>query len=188
MTLSFVAIDFETANPNRGSVCQIGVTKVIDGEVVKTASVFITPPVGRAWFAPANVAVHGIREHDVRGAPEWPAVMQRLVKFTREGELPLVAHNASFERSCIDRASEAAGVAVPPFRYFCTLQQARRSFRLADSHKLDQVARSLGLPAFKHHDAGEDALVGARVALGLAAKERASSLEAMSGGWLRPKR
>ncbi|WP_159599313.1 3'-5' exonuclease [Agromyces humi] len=188
MSLSFVAIDFETANSARGSVCQIGVTKVVDGEVVKTSSVFVTPPVGRAYFAPANVAVHGITASDVVGAPEWPEVLRRLVKFSRDGELPLVAHNASFERSCIDQASAAVKVDVPPFRYFCTLQQARRTFRNAPSHKLDKVARMLDLPTFKHHDAGEDALVGAKVALGLARREQVDSLDRLQGGWLRPKR
>ena len=34
MTLSFVALDFETANSTRASACSLGMTKVIDSQVI----------------------------------------------------------------------------------------------------------------------------------------------------------
>jgi DNA polymerase-3 subunit epsilon len=34
MSLSFCAIDFETANSYRGSPCAVGLIKVVDGQIV----------------------------------------------------------------------------------------------------------------------------------------------------------
>jgi DNA polymerase-3 subunit epsilon len=46
MPLSFTAIDFETANARRGSICSVGLTKVTNGVVTASTSWLITPPDG----------------------------------------------------------------------------------------------------------------------------------------------
>ena len=59
-SLDFTAIDFETANPARGSACAVGVAKVRDGAVIDSASWLIKPPQGRDDFHRMNVGIHGI--------------------------------------------------------------------------------------------------------------------------------
>jgi len=44
MSISFVALDFETANSNRASVCEVGLYKVIDGEQSGVFSSLVLPP------------------------------------------------------------------------------------------------------------------------------------------------
>lgn len=162
-TASFVSIDFETANSSRGSACQIGLTLVLDGEVYDSICEPIQPPPGLQHFAPRNIAVHGMGWKDVAQAQTWPRILERLVSYS-EG-LPLVAHNAPFEKSVIKGASLACGLEVPDFQYICTLAGARRRWPDLGSHKLNTLAKHLELPEFKHHDAGEDSRAGALLML-----------------------
>lgn len=166
MSLDFVAIDFETANPKRASVIQIGLAKVRDGQIIKKACTMVFPPQGFTNFAERNIAVHGLTPKSVHGAPYWPEILERLVKFT--GDLPLVAHNAPFERSVIVQASEAEGLTPPDFRYCCTQKLAQRLLPEAPSYKLDMLTDYLGRPSFSHHDAGDDAVACAELALAIA--------------------
>ena len=41
---AFTAIDFETANPKRNSICQVGLVRVIKGQVVDQINVLVRPP------------------------------------------------------------------------------------------------------------------------------------------------
>lgn len=161
--LDFVAIDFETANKDAASVCQIGVAKVRDGHITKTATHLIKPPVGFTNFADRNVSIHGITWPMVREADGWEAMLGRLIAFT--GDLPLVAHSYSVEQRVITQASEASGLPVPDFTYRCSLKLARRAFPNETSHSLGRLTKSLGLEDFNHHDAGEDAAASARLVL-----------------------
>lgn len=184
MSLDFVAIDFETANQSRASVCQIGIVRIIDGVPGNKATLYITPPPGYEKFAPICVGVHGITAPDVVGAPAWPDILDRIVKFTYDGELPLVGHNASVERSCITKASEAHGITPPAFDYFDTLKLARNQWPKESTHSLGKLTASLGLPAFAHHDAGEDAEACARLLLRVAAERGVNSLDQLPVGWM----
>lgn len=168
MSLDFLAIDFETANPKRASVCQIGLAKVRHGEVVKKVCLPVYPPRGFTNFHERNIAVHGLTPRYVYGAPGWPEILGRLIRFA--GDLPLVAHNAAFEKSVIVQASEAEDLIAPEFTYLCSAKMARHVLPGLENYRLDSVTRQLGLPAFAHHDAGDDAVACANVVLALAAE------------------
>lgn len=170
---SFVAIDFETANPSRASVIQIGVTRVLDGVIGTPHTSPVRPPDGhRAWH-PGQFRIHGLPTAYIVGAPEWPDVMQRLVRLASLSDgsvLPLVAHNAAFEKSVINKTSEITGVISPWGNddYFCTVKYARQRLPGLPKHRLDYLAEHLNLGTFTHHDAGEDAAITARLLLRLA--------------------
>jgi DNA polymerase-3 subunit epsilon len=152
--LSFTAIDFETANPKRASVCAVGVVKVRDGVVVDSLETLVQPPPGHEAFGSFNVAVHGITAWDVMGAPTWDVVYPKIAEFA--GGDALVAHNASFDRSVLTQASAVHGIAVPPSQWLCTRDTARSVLDLP-SYKLPDVSRALNIAAHSHHDAGADA-------------------------------
>ena len=181
MSLNFVAIDFETANKKRGSVIQLGIARILNGAVTKTATAFITPPPGLDYFDPSNTAIHGIRPADLVGARAWPDVLESIVRFT--GDLPLVGHNVSFERSCIVQASEAHGFTAPEFDYYCTLKLSRKVLPKEPSHRLGKLSASLGLPDFSHHDAGADAIACANLLFELAARKDRYELDFLPAGW-----
>lgn len=48
--LDFTAIDFETANSKRASVCAVGATRVRDGRIVERFNQLVHPPLGYDEF------------------------------------------------------------------------------------------------------------------------------------------
>lgn len=161
MSLSFVAIDFETANPQRASVCAVGLTSVVDGTVVSAESWLIEPPTGLRF---TNTFVHGIGPQHVVGAARWPETARRIESIA--AGRPLVAYSA-FDKSVYDAANTMTGTPDPGLTFLDALQVARGHCDLA-SHRLPLVAAHLGLPAFSHHDAGADALACASIVLRIA--------------------
>ncbi|MCU6481952.1 3'-5' exonuclease [Arthrobacter sp. A2-55] len=179
--LDFVAIDFETANAKRASVCQIGIAKIRNGQLTHQATEFVLPPPGFQNFAHRNIQIHGITRRKVDGAPSWEDILPRLVRFT--GTLPLVGHNVSVERSIILQASEAVGIEPPDFEYLCTQKLAKHYLPDAPSLKLNNLVERLGLPGFTHHDAGEDAIAAAHLAIHFAETAQVSDIHRL---WPQP--
>ncbi len=175
--LSFTAIDFETANPTRASVCSVGVVKVRDGHIVDCLRTLVRPPTACSSFNPRNVRVHGITEVDVVGAPTWDRVFPDVMELA--GGDALVAHNASFDRSVLTGASREYGIPVPRLTWLCTLDAAKSVLPLA-SYKLPDVSSALGIPAHQHHDAGADARQCALVLVELCRQQGTGGLDLMT--------
>lgn len=179
--LSFLAIDFETANPDQASVCQVGVSKVVNGAIVESDSWLVTPPTGIESFEPRFIRIHGITPKQVRRSGiSWQASLERLLRLA-DG-LPVVAHNISFDRTVFRRASERVGVSAPSTQWFDTLSIARR-FVKAPNHRLPTVAKALDLPAFQHHQAEADAITCARIAIVLSQRHQLTSVSEL---WQKP--
>lgn len=164
--MDFVGFDVETANSNWGSICQIGLVKIVDGEEVDRVSWLCQPPEQCNRFDPGNVAIHGITAEDVAGEPGVRERIDAMVDFV--GDLPLVAHNAQFDASALHSACEATGREVPPFIFACTLAQARAEKLDVANHRLPTLADHFGAPLDNHHDACADAAACAGIMLGLA--------------------
>ncbi len=93
----FAAIDFETANFERCSVCSVGVVIVRGGEIVDSFYSLIQPePNYYHWRC---TQVHGLTCADTDDAPVFCEVWKQIEPMI-EG-LPLVAHNAPFDKSCL---------------------------------------------------------------------------------------
>lgn len=164
-SLSFTAIDFETASPDRASVCAVGLARVRDSQIEETFSTLVVPPTGLDSFGTYNVRVHGITAERVAGAPTWTEVYQSVLGFV--GDDVLVAHNAPFDQSVLERASDCFDLDYLANHWIDTQPLARQQLVLG-SYSLPFVARELGLPTRMHHDALEDAVQSALVAVALA--------------------
>lgn len=177
--MKFAAIDFETANNSPDSACQIGVAFVEDGKIVDRYESLIRPK--RMFFSQRCVAVHGIRPKDVLSAPQWDEVWDELGP--RLKEHVLVAHNAGFDLRVLCSTLAAFDLSCPTLRYSCTRLIARRTWPGRRSYGLMPTATALGIE-FQHHDALEDAMACANIALASAAQIDAycwDSLEAKLG-------
>ncbi|WP_235840587.1 exonuclease domain-containing protein [Corynebacterium liangguodongii] len=164
-SLNFVGFDVETANPSWGSICQMGLVKIIDGREVERASWLCTPPPGLDEFDPNNVAIHGITADDVADAPP---VGERIAQFKEfVGDLPIVAHNAQFDATALREASLATGTKVPTVLFACSLAQSRAAKLKVKNHRLNTLAEHFGVPLEHHHDAAEDAAACAGIMVGL---------------------
>ena len=93
----FAAIDFETANNERSSVCSVGIVIVRNGEIVDTFYSLIQPEPNyyNYWCS----QVHGLCYEDTNDAPVFPKVWAQIEPMI-EG-LPLVAHNKPFDEGCL---------------------------------------------------------------------------------------
>ena len=178
--MSFTAIDFETANSQRGSVCAVGMAKVLDGEIVERVSWLIKPPNGVDHFESRNIGIHGIRARDVATARDWEESLEKIFQFAGGGNL--VAYNAKFDASVMRAASEATRIDLPKHEFYCAMELAQRHLNLP-RHRLNDVTEHLDLPPFRHHEAGADAIACASVVLAIARMRQLQSIDDM---WAAP--
>ena len=177
MNNSFVAIDFETANSFRGSVCEVGLVRVIDGIVDDSFAVLVKPHADHSHFNGINVSIHGIHPTDVLAAEEFDTLWPALKNFI--GDFPLVAHNAAFDIGALRELFALYAIEVPTIYYFCTLALSRRALDLV-SFSLPFVAKNFGIEPTVHHRAGADALCAAQIVLALLALEHQADLFALA--------
>ena len=149
----FAAIDFETANNARSSVCSVGVVIVRNGEMVDSFYALIRPE--PEYYNPYCVAVHGITQCDTQNAPCFPQVWQQVEPLI--AGLPLVAHNKAFDESCLKAVFRTYGMDYPDYPFFDTLKAARRAFPTAPNHQLHTISALCGYQLDHHHHALADA-------------------------------
>lgn len=174
--MRYLAIDFETANPSRASVCALGVAIVEDARITERCSWLVRPP--ELDFHPINVSIHGITAADVADKPEfcelWPGIRAML-----DVELVL-AHNAAFDMSVLRAALDRYSLPYPTLNYLCTRNVARQAWPGLPSYRLDALMQHLGLIFEHHHDAEADAVACAQLALRACDRTRASTLEELA--------
>lgn len=148
----FAAIDFETANGRRCSVCSVGVVIVRGGEIVDKFYSLIQPTPN--FYTRFTTAVHGLTRIDTDGQPRFPEVWAQIAD--RIKGLPLVAHNRPFDEGCLKAVFEEYGMEYPGYEFQCTLAASRRCLRLP-SHQLHISAAACGYIMENHHHALADA-------------------------------
>lgn len=172
---SWLAIDFETAS-SRGTPCSVGLVEVQSGRIVDRHSWLIRPPVFEFWGF--NVALHGITPQMCEHAPGWEDSLAKILDVA--AGRPLVAHNASFDVGVIRDACDLVEIEWPRLRYACTLAIGRRVWPGLSTYSLPFLAAYLNVVAESHHDAEEDAVVAANIALAALSATRASTLDELA--------
>lgn len=161
MLRDFAAIDFETANNERTSVCSVGIVIVRDGQVAEKFYSLIQPEPD--YYTYWCTRVHGLTRNDTEEAPVFPYVWQQIAPLI-EG-LPLVAHNSSFDEGCLKAVFRCYQMDYPDYIFYDTLRAARRAFPQLPNHQLHTVAAHCGYDLRKHHHALADAEACAEIAL-----------------------
>ena len=176
MPIEFAAIDFETANSDRGSPCSIGLVVVRDGKIVDEFGLLMRPPnsMGPDDFDEFNIDLHGIDWQKVKNEPEFIEIWNGLYPII--GELPLVAHYAAFDMGVLRDALDESFVPWPTLSYACTVVASRRLLKLP-SHSLPYVAAELGIDLGLHHDALSDARVAAQIMIEFCKRTSQSDLD-----------
>ena len=162
--MNFAAIDFESANRHRSSICSVGVVVVRNGEVAEKVYRLVRPRPN--FYSRFNTEVHGLTGADTDEAPEFEDVWPEIDALI-DG-LPLVAHNAPFDEGCLRAAFDLYSLPYPGYLFFCTCQASRRYFgRQLPNHQLHTVAAACGYDLQNHHHALADAEACAQIALKL---------------------
>lgn len=160
---NFAAIDFETANSERTSVCAVGVVVVRDGEITDTFYSLIQPEPN--YYSYWCQRVHGLGPEDTDDAPVFPDVWAQIEPLI-EG-LPLVAHNKSFDESCLKAVFRCYQMDYPDYEFYCTCQTSKRLLKQLPNHQLQTVAAYCGYDLKRHHHALADAEACAHIAMQL---------------------
>lgn len=172
--MDFVAIDFEIANPNYASVCAAGWATVRGGVITNRGSWLCRPPAGHEEFGPYNVRIHGITADTVAGQPTFGERVPDLLAHIDVG-LPIVAHNAAFDIGVLEQSLATCGRSRPQTAHHCTKKWSQRLFRLP-KYTLPRVCEHLGVAIGTHHDAADDALAAAHIAIRMAETVGASTI------------
>lgn len=142
----FTAIDFETANGNRNSVCQVGLVIVEDCKIVDRIKYLIKPP-GNLYHK-ANIGIHGITPEMTEHAETFDKVYAKIKQHI-EGK-NIVAHNAKFDINCLGAALMFYKIKMPKLKNaYCTYQIYGQSLSIACAMN--------NIIYIKPHDALEDA-------------------------------
>lgn len=153
---AFTAIDFETADNGRDSACSVGLVRVENGAIVRTAHRLIRPPRPDIIFT----HIHGITWEQVENEPVFAEVWPQLADFFKGIDF-ITAHNAPFDRGVLYACCAAAGLQAPEQPFVCTVQLARKELGIKPA-TLSHVCHTLGIP-LQHHNALSDAEACAKI-------------------------
>ena len=73
--MELVGLDFETANPNSGSICAVGAALLENGKLTKTCEWLVRPHASVDWMLPKFTEIHGIEYLELRESPEFPEIL-----------------------------------------------------------------------------------------------------------------
>lgn len=159
----FAAIDFETANQCRSSVCSVGVVIVHDGMIVDRFYSLIQPTPN--YYTHWTTEIHGLTHNDTDNAPIFPEVWKQINPLIKG--LPLVAHNSPFDEGCLRSVFKTYEMEYPEYPFYCTLKASRKLQPELPNHRLDTVAKTCNFNLTNHHNAIADAEACAAIALKL---------------------
>ncbi len=149
----FVVFDIETTglSPINDAITEIGAIKIKGEEIIETYSQLINPQRPIPEFI-TNLT--GISDEMVADKPDIGQVINSFGKFI-EGSV-LVAHNASFDVGFIRENMKRHTMSMDN-PVLDTLELARTVFPDLKNHKLDTIAKYLGVNLENHHRAVDDA-------------------------------
>lgn len=162
---TIAVIDFETTGmgPAQGArATEIAVVLVQGGRLVDRYQSLMRTGV---WVPPFITQLTGITNAMLASAPPAEQVMREVAAFTRG--MPLVAHNAAFDKGFWRAEMAQAGLAPDPAHDFaCTVLLSRRLYPEAPDHKLGTLTQWFGLQRDgRAHRAMSDADVTAQLLL-----------------------
>ena len=142
---TFTAIDFETAQGQRNSICQVGLVRVENGIVTNEINLLVQPPNNFYWNQ--FTAIHGISAKDTLRSPRFNTIWHQIEPFITNQNV--VAHNGfSFDFLALTKTLAHYGLSDPNYNKFCTLKMYKKNLAsLCGEHNIP----------LNHHDALSDA-------------------------------
>lgn len=158
---TFVVFDLETTGFNKedDKIIEFGAVKITNGEVVDRFSQFVNPEIP----IPMKITeLTSITDRDVYGAPLIDEVLVKFLEFAKDSIL--VAHNASFDVGFIKAKAKKLKIKID-HTVLDTVELSRTLFPQLSKHKLNTVAKMLGVSLDNHHRAVDDAEATAEIFL-----------------------
>lgn len=158
--MKFVVLDVETANADMASICSIGAATYDNGALVAEWYSLINPD---DYFSPVNVAIHGIDEAAVLGAPTFGEASPMLAAMLHDA---VVVTHTHFDRVAMHQAASRWRVVPPACRWMDSARVARRTWEdcARSGYGLRDLCKRIGY-TFQHHNALEDAKAAGQIML-----------------------
>jgi DNA polymerase III subunit epsilon len=156
--MRFFSLDVETANWDSSTICQIGIGKFVNGELVETWESLIDPQSSFHW---GNIRVHGITEEMVQGAPAFSEVYPVLRNLLAEN---IVIHHSPFDCQAFRKAYNRFNLKPINIHWLDSARIVRHTWNQfsKSGYNLANVANHLGIE-FRHHDALEDSVAAGKI-------------------------
>jgi DNA polymerase III subunit epsilon len=155
----YVALDLETTGlmAETDRIVEIGAVRFLaDGQEIGRFQRLVNP---QRPMSAAAYAIHGLSDLDLADAAPVHEVLPEFISFLgNPGTTALLAHNAAFDAGFLGRELGRAGLIAPGHSLFDTLALSRRRLPQLASHRLDNLARILGLDSAGAHRALADSL------------------------------
>ena len=161
LSQEFVVFDIETTglSSHRDKITEIGAVKIIDGKITDTYSQLVNP---ERPLSAKIVELTGITDDMLVDKPTIDQVLPGFLEFV--GGSILVAHNSDFDTSFIKNNCENLGIPYN-LKAIDTVAISRTLLKDLKSHKLNLVAKRLGVKLDNHHRAVDDATATAEIFL-----------------------
>ncbi len=149
----FVAFDIETTgfSPDNDLIIEIGAVKIKDNKIIDTFSALVNP---NKKLTSKIIEITNITDDMLEDKPSIEDILPKFIEFC--GKSILVAHNASFDMSFINKNCKRQGI-KSNFTVIDTLQLSRMLFTDLKKHKLDTICKYLKISLENHHRAEDDA-------------------------------
>lgn len=106
----FTAIDFETAQEYRWSICQVGLVRVEHGKITDEINLLVQPPKNYYWDRFINI--HGITPEDTANAPTFDKLWHKIEPFIK-GQSVVTHNGLSFDFPVLYKTLEYYGMQIP---------------------------------------------------------------------------
>lgn len=163
MINSFVALDVETSglSPDNDKIIEIGMAKVLDGELIDKYSTLINP---KRIISSKIVELTGITQDMLEDKPAIEDIIDDILEFI--GDYPILGHNINFDYGFLKKAAVNSGYSFEK-QGIDTLKLARRLLPEVEHKNLDYLCNYFGIDAGNSHRAYDDAVSAWRLFLSL---------------------
>jgi len=155
----FVIFDIETTglSPLNNKITEIGAVKIKNSAIVETFSKLINP----VDSIPVKIVeLTEITDEMVKNSPKIEEVLPEFISFI--GNAPLVAHNVEFDIGFIRENARKLDLTTENM-LLDTIKLAKVLIPDLKRHKLNTVAKKLGIKIGNHHRALDDATATAKI-------------------------
>ena len=167
---SFIALDFETTGLSAHSdrIIEIAAIRYIDGKITDRFVTLVNP---ERHISNIITDLTGITNSMVSTAPKEKEILDKF--FTFIGDLPLIAHNISFDMKFLNALGDRFGKSKVDHCQYDTLQLARIFLFDNPAFNLGSIGEYFGLSSTGSHRAEKDAEICGTIFIHLV-KEAAS--------------
>ena len=151
--LVFVDIETTGLRPTYDRIIEIGILRVVDGQIVQKFNSLINP---NLHLPPEIIQITGITSQELENAPSWRETQDEVLELLKDAIF--VAHNARFDYGFVKNEFRRSNISFST-KPLCSAKLSRALFPRFKRHNLDVLIERFELDCTNRHRAFDDAHV-----------------------------